>query len=437
MSSFDQVVQSLIQRIEVADDEITRIVESMNEPPCFELLDWLEAQPLFPKFYWQSRNSYEEVVALGQHHTFDEPGPAYAMLSSGQRVWGGCGFDHLKTQSNLNQSAWFFLPKIELIRRQNRWSLAVNLSGDNASTIEDLRQLIADVTELTAVNTSICSIKHSPNRFEWQRLVEQALAEIGQHQFKKVVLARQSTLKLDSSLSAAQLLKSSTIHNHDSFHFLLSLNRQQSFIGSTPERLYSRVGRTLKTEALAGTVGRGDNAAQDNAFANWLTQDVKNLKENQYVVDDIVESLSPYIETIDVESNPSLVRLKQVQHLRRRIEVTLKPEINGVQLLAALQPTAAVAGLPRQSSMQFILNNEPFSRGWYAGSIGYLSHESAQFCVAIRSALVMEGSVQLFAGAGIVPGSIAEQEWAELEKKTSTLLTLISESTSAREYHES
>jgi menaquinone-specific isochorismate synthase len=57
--------------------------------------------------------------------------------------------------------------------------------------------------------------------------------------------------------------------------------------------------------------------------------------------------------------------------------------------------------------------------------MGYFSHQQAQFCVAIRSALVVDNCVQLYAGAGIVPGSIAEHEWQELDKKMSTLLSLI------------
>ncbi len=77
--------------------------------------------------------------------------------------------------------------------------------------------------------------------------------------------------------------------------------------------------------------------------------------------------------------------------------------------------------------MIFIRENEDFARGWYAGSIGYISHQQAEFCVAIRSALIVDKQIQLFAGAGIVPGSIAESEWQELDKKMSTLLSLISD----------
>uniref|UniRef100_UPI003AA8BC5B chorismate-binding protein n=2 Tax=Gammaproteobacteria TaxID=1236 RepID=UPI003AA8BC5B len=58
---------------------------------------------------------------------------------------------------------------------------------------------------------------------------------------------------------------------------------------------------------------------------------------------------------------------------------------------------------------------------------GYFSHQQAEFCVAIRSALVLENEIQLYAGAGIVPGSEAQYEWQELDKKMSTLLSLISD----------
>lgn len=154
---------------------------------------------------------------------------------------------------------------------------------------------------------------------------------------KKVVLARRSTVQLDNRLSAAQLLKASYLNNHHSFHFLLSLDSKHSFMGSTPERLYSRVGHELHTEALAGTIGRGDNATHDMELANWLSQDSKNLNENQYVVDDIVERLSPHSEIVEVETEPRLVRLRKVQHLKRNIHASLKTGTNGVQLLSALQ----------------------------------------------------------------------------------------------------
>ncbi|MCW0470420.1 chorismate-binding protein [Vibrio chagasii] len=79
--------------------------------------------------------------------------------------------------------------------------------------------------------------------------------------------------------------------------------------------------------------------------------------------------------------------------------------VNGVQLLAALQPTAAVAGLPRKA-MDFILEHEPFARGLaYAGSVRlYPNASTSRILCGVRSALVVMIKYNCFAGAGIVPG---------------------------------
>ena len=427
MPYFHQAVSALIQRIERASAGANRLIQNIEQAPDFSFIDWLEAQPIFPKFYWQSRDGRETVVALGQLYTFTDPLPAYAILAEGQRVWGGRSFDGQTDKNRRCMASFFFLPQIELICQDGEYSLAVNLTSDIERTLASLKTLQHQVTPQPALQHQVKHMTHTPDREQWGELVDKVLAGIEQQAFKKVVLARRTTVELDAPLSAAGLLKASIAKNRDSFHFLLALDKTHSFMGSTPERLYQRQGAELYTEALAGTTGRGETAEQDQAFANWLCNDDKNLNENQYVVDDIVERLTPHSLDVDVEAKPQLVRLRKVQHLKRRIHATLKPGINGVQLLSALQPTAAVAGLPRDASMAFIRENEPFARGWYAGSMGYISHREAQLCVAIRSALVVEQNLHLFAGAGIVPGSLAEHEWQELDRKMSTLLSLINQ----------
>ncbi|OIQ24775.1 isochorismate synthase MenF [uncultured Vibrio sp.] len=428
MAQFHQAVTELIARVKNAKEGQVRVVQVLEKNPNIAFIDWLEAQPIFPKFYWQSRDTREEVVALGQLYTFSDLAPAYAILGADQRIWGGRSFDGNTEKNRRCMPSFFFLPQVELIRFDDTWALAANITREKNRTLATLSKLHSDVSPIHPLSSHITSIEHTPSNNEWDQLVGKVLAGIGQGDFKKVVLARKTVLDLDKPVSAAQLLKASYQQNHHSFHFLMSLDQKHSFMGSTPERLYSRVGQELHTEALAGTIGRGDNATQDMKLANWLSQDTKNLNENQYVVDDIVDRLSPHSEEIDVEADTRLVRLRKVQHLKRSIRAQLYKGTNGVQLLSALQPTAAVAGLPREESINFIRANEPFSRGWYAGSVGYVSHQKAEFCVAIRSALVVNNQVQLFAGAGIVPGSVASHEWQELDKKMSTLLSLISDS---------
>ncbi|MDW6003548.1 isochorismate synthase [Vibrio mangrovi] len=427
MSYFHQAVNQLIHQIHNASPQDCRCRQVLDLPPDFTLSDWLAAQTLFPKFYWQDREEREEVVALGACITFSDPAPAYPIISASQRIWGGRSFDGHTAKNPRCMEAFFFLPQVELIREGASWSLCANFTQEREETIRALRQLQADVPVLPSIATSVLAVHHSPHRDQWCQLIEQALSAMAQNQFDKVVLARQSTFELARPIQAEQLLKESRQQNHQSFHFLLALDPQHSFVGSTPERLYRRNGDELLTEALAGTIGRSDDMQQDLALSDWLIHDDKNVTENQYVVDDIVDRLTPLAHCVDIGPETQLVKLRRVQHLKRRIQAALLPEINGVQLLGALQPTAAVAGLPRQAAKAFIERYEPFPRGWYAGSMGYISHQQAEFCVAIRSALVAEKQVRLFAGAGIVAGSVAEHEWLELDRKMSTLLSLITE----------
>ena len=57
-------------------------------------------------------------------------------------------------------------------------------------------------------------------------------------------------------------------------------------------------------------------------------------------------------------------------------------------LLAALHPTPAVCGRPRDAARAELARVEPFDRGFYAGPFGWVSGAAAEFVVAIRSALV-------------------------------------------------
>ncbi|WP_194090774.1 isochorismate synthase [Vibrio hibernica] len=427
MSELHRVILSLIERVESEPVlEGTRLSEVVTIPSDFSGIDWLEAQPLFPKFYWQSRDSREEVVVLDQLHSFTDPLAAYTILGENQRVWGGKAFDHEQSKTQ-RQSCYFFLPIIELSRQDEIWTLNVNLSNDPQRILHALYQLKMDYSEIPPLQTQIGTIHYSPQFNEWQHIVNKALTAINHDEFEKVVLARKTRVELPAPIRASHLLKASRAINHNSFHFLLSFSDHHGFTGSTPERLYSRIDDMLETEALAGTVGRSDNPDDDARLSQWLLSDDKNLRENQIVVDDIVQCLAPHTESIDVQTDVQLIRLRKVQHLIRRIHARLKLGIKGIHLLSALQPTAAMAGLPREDAIQFIRMNEPFTRGWYSGSVGYFGHEKAEFCVAIRSALINDNTVKLYAGAGIVTGSEAKYEWQELNRKTATLLSLISE----------
>ncbi|MCA9150863.1 MAG: chorismate-binding protein, partial [Planctomycetales bacterium] len=80
---------------------------------------------------------------------------------------------------------------------------------------------------------------------------------------------------------------------------------------------------------------------------------------------------------------------------------------------------------PTENALAEIARLERFDRGWYAAPVGWIGADSAEFAVAIRSGLVRDNELSLYSGAGIVPGSCAEDEWNEIEHKISDFLLLL------------
>nr|MBA3585100.1 chorismate-binding protein [Gemmatimonadota bacterium] len=72
---------------------------------------------------------------------------------------------------------------------------------------------------------------------------------------------------------------------------------------------------------------------------------------------------------------------------------------------------------PRSEALEEIRALEPFDRGWYAGPVGWIGADASEFAVGIRSGLVRGQKLALFSGAGLVAGSVPDEEWAETEQK--------------------
>lgn len=407
----------------------------LDNTPETSLLEWLAAQINYPKFYWQQRDEQYEAALCGNACSFDNMALAQDFIArhaeySDLRVWGLNTFSNAKqAQDNAFTPAnALFLPRIEISRQRDEYWLRCNLVSSYSLQQEAsrTRTFIAELVasrRLPDLNVRVLQQQHLPTQEQWEQLISLALQGIEQQQFEKVVLARKTTLNLNQPLNAAAFLAASRAVNRHCYHFMFAFTPDQAFLGSSPERLFLRESNQLYTEALAGTVANVDDNLQAEHLANWLLTDNKNQRENLLVVDDICQRLQDQVKGVDVMP-VEVLRLRKVQHLRRSIYAELKRQDDSA-CLHYLQPTAAVAGLPRQAAHQFIQQNELFNRQWYAGSAGYLSFNRSEFAVALRSAAVKGNKLELFAGAGIVAGSDARQEWQEIENKVAGLRTLL------------
>ena len=120
-----------------------------------------------------------------------------------------------------------------------------------------------------------------------------------------------------------------------------------------------------------------------------------------------------------------MLNLNMGRHLRSKFWGILHNNSSDVDILQQLHPTSAVGGHPTDQALYTIQEMEPFDRGWYAGPVGWIGQNSADFSVAIRSALATKESISLFSGAGIVKGSIPENEWLEVEQKNSDFIKVL------------
>ncbi len=260
----------------------------------------------------------------------------------------------------------------------------------------------------------------APRRDRWRGGIESALRAFDATPLDKVVLARRATYAFDEPVDPYVLLQRLEAATPACFHFLIEPRPGVAFLGASPERLFRREGPLLMSEAVAGTRPRGASHAADARLREELRLSEKDQREHGFVREQIRRALTPFSDTLDVDTEASDMRLARGRHLYSGISATLKPDVRSADLLRALHPTPAVGGTPTPEAMAMIADAEPFDRGWYAGPVGWIGADAAEFAVGIRSGLVESGetaALSLYSGAGIVRGSEAEAEWAEIEHK--------------------
>ncbi len=248
--------------------------------------------------------------------------------------------------------------------------------------------------------------------------VRSGLDRIAAGKMEKIVLARAKDFVSDEPWHPLRVLNRLRERFPDCYAFSLANGRGQSFFGASPERLVRVRQGVLETEALAGSAPRGGSAGADAALSARLLRDEKDLREHAHVVAEIVRRLQALGLTPEFANRPGLRRLANVQHLHTPIRASLGAEVRLLDVVGSLHPTPAVGGVPSAAAIAAIRELENFPRGLYAGALGWLNARGGgEFFVGLRSAWVDGHRARVYAGAGIVAGSVPEKEFAETELK--------------------
>ena len=266
---------------------------------------------------------------------------------------------------------------------------------------------------------------HPPERFE--RSVADALAEMapaGAGGLRKVVLAREVVVRGPSAHDAGAIFGALREAFPSCFVFCRG-TREGAFTGASPELLVRRSGASAATVALAGSTRRSSDPAMDDHLGEQLLRSTKDRREQEIVARRIVKALEPCSVWVEAASEPSLARVANIQHLATPILAQLAEPRSAIELAGLLHPTPAVGGEPWPTAAAVIDRLEGIDRGWYAGPVGWMdATDDGEFCVALRSALLRDRDAHLYAGVGVVPGSVPADELAETELKLAALLPL-------------
>lgn len=254
----------------------------------------------------------------------------------------------------------------------------------------------------------------SLSRDEFTAVVGRAVEAIRAGRVEKVVIARDATASIPPDTDRRALLHELADRYPDCVTFAVD-----GLMGASPETLVSVHGGEASARVLAGSTARGTSSADDAAAAAQLATSAKDLDEHAFAVHSVLDALRPHVRAVTASELPFTLKLPNLWHLATDVEMQLAESSSALDLVAALHPTAAVAGSPTDAALALIAELEPFDRGRYAGPVGWIDHDGdGEWVIALRCARVDDdGLLTAYAGAGIVADSDPDSELAETRMK--------------------
>jgi menaquinone-specific isochorismate synthase len=282
--------------------------------------------------------------------------------------------------------------------------------------IGDLAQPILP-TEKTSTSTANLIWQDEPiSQSDWESQVSKLVREIQSGNVDKVVLARDQSAKADIEIDVRNVLRNLARDYPSTWNFAVD-----GLVGATPELLLRLSKGMVTSRVLAGTISKTGDDERDLALAGSLARSSKDLEEHNYAVRSVADALEPFCSSTNVPESPFVLHLTNVMHLATDVTgalVETTKRVDSFSLLEKLHPSAAVCGTPTQKAFELIAANEGINRGRYAGPVGWIDAAGdGELGIALRCGQISGTDVRIFAGCGIVNGSIPAKELAESEAK--------------------
>ncbi|MEU3446704.1 anthranilate synthase component I [Streptomyces thermolilacinus] len=242
--------------------------------------------------------------------------------------------------------------------------------------------------------------------------------------FQVVPSQRFETPCTASALDVYRVLRAT---NPSPYMYLLRLDGFD-VVGSSPEALVKVEAGHAMVHPIAGTRPRGATPQEDQALADELIADPKERAEHLMLVDLGRNDLGRVCEpgSVEVVDFMSIERYSHVMHIVSTVTGRVARGRTAFDVLTACFPAGTLSGAPKPRAMQIIEELEPSRRGLYGGAVGYLDFAGdSDTAIAIRTALLRDGTAYVQAGAGVVADSDPVAEDTECRNKAAAVLRAV------------
>ncbi len=269
-------------------------------------------------------------------------------------------------------------------------------------------------------------MRFSADRATFERWVERVKAYIYAGDVMQVVPSQR--IKLPFSRSPLTLYRALRNLNPSPYLYFLDFGTLQ-IVGSSPEILVRLEKGEVTVRPIAGTRKRGQNAEDDDLLAEELLNDQKEVAEHLMLIDLGRNDIGQISEagTVNLTERMTVERYSHVMHIVSNVSGVVRGGVGPIEALRATLPAGTLSGAPKLRAMEIIDELEPVKRGIYGGAVGYISWAGEMdTAIAIRTAVICDGVINVQAGAGVVADSQPRAEWEEALNKARAMLRAVS-----------
>ncbi|GAA1847222.1 anthranilate synthase component I [Microlunatus capsulatus] len=306
--------------------------------------------------------------------------------------------------------------------------------ADAVARVEAMAARLAEPTPSSAVTVrrdAPLPVRRQRSPEEFQAAVRAAVEEIRAGEAFQVVVSQR--FEVDTTADALEVYRVLRLTNPSPYMYLVRLEdadgRPFDIVGSSPEALVTVKGRRAVTHPIAGSKPRGATPAEDAALEAELLADPKERAEHVMLVDLGRNDLGRVCEpgSVEVVEFMEVRRYSHIMHLESTVTGTVAPGRTALDVVLAAFPAGTLSGAPKVRAMEIIDELEVSRRALYGGVVGYLDFAGdADAAIAIRTALLKDGTAYVQAGGGIVADSDPPTEDQESQNKAAAVIRAVS-----------